>query len=325
MGNTSGAQASSDRDVNATVPPAAEPQPPAVQTGVAEDADDATSHQSGSSTTADVNGDTGQQESTDEQPAPGNSDATQSLSSSDSSPSYPSPSETGYGSPTDPPQPPPPQPEEVDNQSPAPEPSASMQPPPPPPPETVDTPEDENAIEPDGDGEGYTLEPEVPINSQPDLAAASVDEPAHPAAAVVKMLPLRAIDAPPPPKAQMRWKVATDKPVEEKEGVIVANNSIAAAPTAVPSSSLEPGKAFVADFSLPSALTAEEYVALSEEVVDVSRLLFAPLGLARHWKMPADGGDGSSSSSSSGDSSSSRPYAVEELREPWARTMDVVK
>lgn len=294
------------------------------QTGVADGASDATSQQSGNST-VDVNGDTGQQEGINlHQPTQGNSDTTQSLSSSDSAPSDPSPSNSGYVSPTDPP-PPPPLPEEVDKPSPAPEPSASTQPPPPPPSssETVEPLADDSATELDDDGEGYTLEPDAPMTSQPDLAATSADEPAHPAAAVVKMLPLRAIDAPPPPpKSQLRWKLAAVQSVEAKEDVVAKESDSANSPTDVPitSKSAGPASAFKADFSLPSALTAEEYVALSDEVVDVSRLLFAPLGLARHWTLVAAD---SSSSCAYGDSSS-EPYSVEELREPWARTMDVV-
>lgn len=161
------------------------------------------------------------------------------------------------------------------------------------------------------------------MTSQPDLAAASADEPAHPAAAVIKMLPLRAIDAPPPPKSQLRWKLAAVKSVEEKEEAVAKESNSANSPTDVPitSNSAGPASAFKADFSLPSALTAEEYVALSDEVVDVSRLLFAPLGVARHWSLVAAD---SSSTCAYGDSRSSGPYSAEELREPWARTMDVV-
>jgi len=195
-----------------------------------------------------------------------------------------------------------------DDEPEAPEPAAPYVPPPPPPPNDDGTPGDDGAAEPDADGAGYTLAPSAPV-SQPELSAGGVGDPMHQAAAAAKLLPARQVDARPSPKPPLRWQTAARS--------VVTGVAATAPPTATAGAPAGPASAWAADFSLPLALTAAEYVALSDEVVDVSRLLFAPLGVARAWSaLPAAG---------LGDSGSDGPYSVEELREPWARTMDAVR
>jgi hypothetical protein len=65
-------------------------------------------------------------------------------------------------------------------------------------------------------------------------------------------------------------------------------------------------------FSLPEQLTAEQYVALADEVAQIALLLFAPIGVSRTFD-PA-------MSSLAVDAQ----HLLDDLQEPWQRVLDAV-
>lgn len=77
---------------------------------------------------------------------------------------------------------------------------------------------------------------------------------------------------------------------------------------------LSEDKATATLFSLPVQLTAEQYVALADEVVELALLLFAPAGVSRAFdldRVPVLEG-------------APREQLVQALQEPWQRLLDAV-